>query len=83
MGKEFGETDMSSRTRVITTTYLPKGNSNNIATDTSTYSNGGSPLEKEIAGHTAGMVGQGNAIAHSKYMAEKGNDVIYRRGLVD
>ncbi len=74
---------MASKTRVITSTYLPLGKSNRIATDTSTYSDGRSPLEKEIAGHTAGMVGQGTAIAHAKYMAERGSSVVYRKGLAD
>jgi len=75
---------MASRTRVATETYLPNSdNGKRIATNTSTWAEGGSPLEKEIAGHTAGMIGQGNAIAHARYMADRGNTILYRKGLVD
>jgi hypothetical protein len=78
------EATMASRTHVLTETYLPnRGNGKSILTDTTTWSEGETLLEKEIAGHTAGMVSQGNSIGHSRYMSESHNAVVYRRGLVD
>jgi len=73
---------MASRTHVVTETYIPRGSKGKgITTETSTFSEGGTPLEKEIAGHTAGMVGQGNAMAHGRYMSEVGKTSVYRKYL--
>ena len=72
---------MTSKTTVVTETYLPSGigKSDGIVTRTSTFSEGDSSRAEVVAGHTAGMIGQGNAIAHGKYMADLTN-VVYRKG---
>jgi len=69
---------MPSRTEVTTDSYLRPDSGAEIRTNTSTWSDGDSPLEKEIGGHTAGMVGQGNALAHSRYLSERDKPIIYR-----
>ena len=71
---------MSSRTNVVTHTYLPDGGNNkSIVTRTSTVADGDSPLERQTAGYTAGIVGQGNAMAHGRYMAEVGKIIVERK----
>jgi len=76
----MGDERMPSRTHVVTNTYLPDVRSEkNITTVTSTFSDGDTPLEKQTAGYTAGMVGQGNAMAHGRYMAEVGKIIVERK----
>ena len=71
---------MTSKTNVITETYLPQsGNRKRIITKTSSFAQGDSPHGEEVAGHTAGMIGQGNAMAHGRYMADLNNVVVYRK----
>ena len=44
---------------------------------------GDTPHEREIAGVTTGMIGQGHSIAHGRYMSDRGKALMYRRGVLD
>jgi hypothetical protein len=72
---------VTSKTTVVTETYPHSGmgRSGGIVTRTSTLSEGDSSRAEVVAGHTAGMIGQGNAMAHGKYMADLSN-IVYRKG---
>lgn len=71
---------MTSKTKVVTETYLPrKGDNSRIRTSTSTYAWGNTPHTEQVAGNTAGMIGQGNAMAHADYMKGIANMDIYKK----
>lgn len=75
---------MACRTSIYTETNLPDGrNGDRIVTQSSTWSDGDSPLESEVAGHTAGMVAQGNAIAHGRYLSNRGRTEFHRNYMAD
>ena len=75
---------MTGRFFIETETYLPNGsNSDDIKSQSSGCFSGDTPLEVDVAGHTTGMIGQGHGIAHGRYLSDKRNMRIYRKGLVD
>ena len=54
---------MASRTEVTTNTSLTNG----MTSKSTTWSDGDSTIDKQVAGYTAGMVVDGHAKAHSEY----------------
>ncbi len=59
---------MASRTEVTTNTNLTNG----MTSKTTTWTEGDSTVDKQVAGYTAGMIGDGQVKAHGDYFSAIG-----------
>jgi len=59
---------VASRTEVTTNTSLTNG----MTSKTTTWTDGDSTVDKQVAGYTAGMIGDGQSRAHSEYFSAIG-----------
>lgn len=73
-----------SRINLFMESYLPDGRGGSrIATKTNAVTDGDTPHEKDVAGITGGMIGQGISASHSNYLSSKEKGITYKFGIGD